>query len=219
MKRYAFFDVDETLINEKSMFSILEETSKKFPWVNSILIKRKLQRLRSTGVERGVVNRAFYKEFCGLSKAEIQKIAEAYIRNRLESEQGFIITSVIQVFEEYRQNGFEPVFVSGSALDFIQPLARHLRVQHSLATRLTCDAEGKYTGEIEGEPMIGQEKRRAVLEFILQHEVDPLNCAAFGDHLSDLPFLEITGDPHVVATSDERLVSIARQRGWPVITP
>ncbi len=219
MNRYAFFDVDETIINEKSMFSVLEAISHHFPNINSAAIRKRLQILRSSGVERDVVNRAFYKELHGLPQLAVQALAKKHITRRLVSKNAYIIENVMVEFDKCRRNGFEPVFVSGSALDFIQPLAKHLHVAYCLATRLICDAAGNYTGEIEGEPMIGQGKRHAVLTFLHQRNADPINCAAFGDHLSDLAFLEIMGHPHVVATSDSRLISIARQRGWPVIYP
>lgn len=219
MKRFAFFDVDETIIYEKSMFSILDEISKIFPSVQPGMIQKCLQELRNKGVERSIINRAFYKELKGLPRRSIIDISNNYIDKRIRDNNKFLISKVISMMDLYREKGYSPVFISGSAIDFILPLAKYLHVTYCLATKLVIDKDGIYTGEIEGKSMIGEGKRHSIQDFLRQHAVEASFCAGFGDHTSDLSFLELIGEPHVVATSDEKLVFIAQQRGWPVIYP
>jgi phosphoserine phosphatase len=45
---------------------------------------------------------------------------------------------------------------------------------------------------------------------------NPAESYAYGDTSSDIPFLELFGQPHVV-DPDQRLASEAKLRGWPVI--
>lgn len=219
MKRFAFFDVDETIIYEKSMFSILDEINKIFPSVQPRIIQKRLQELRNKGVDRSIVNREFYKELKGLPRRGVINISNNYINKRIRDNNKFLIPEVINMMEFYREKGYSPAFISGSAVDFILPLAKHLHVKYCLATKLVIDKDGIYTGEIEGQSMIGEGKRNSIQDFLRQHAVEASVCAGFGDHTSDLAFLEFTGEPHVVATSDEKLVFIAQQRGWPVIYP
>lgn len=219
IKRFAFFDVDETLIYEKSMFSIISEINKKFPYINPVLIQSRLQKMRDEKLDRSIVNIAFYRELKGLLRSDVVYIAREYFNKKIKSRDEFIIRSVVTQLETYRLKGYYPVFVSGSATDFIFPLAEYLNVKYCLATELKLDADGKYTGEIAGGSMIGPGKREAIINFLSKYSVSPLSCAGFGDHLSDLDFLELIGEPHIVANGDSKLVHIANDRNWPVIYP
>lgn len=217
MIHYAFYDVDETIIHEKSMFTVLREISKRIPSIRPDEINAGLQKMRSAGDDRAVVNRQFYRALKGLRQQEVREIAQSYMDGRLSGSEAFLIEPVVSELEALRSKGYVPVFVSGSAVDFILPLARHLAVEHCLATRLSVDAEGRYTGEIAGHSMIGQGKRTAVLDFLSDHAGDPAACAGFGDHISDLSFLELVGQPHVVGAHDAALNDIASKRGWPTL--
>ncbi|WP_446470476.1 HAD family hydrolase [Xenorhabdus stockiae] len=219
VEKFAFFDVDETIIYEKSMFSILSQISRFYDAIKPDEINQRLQKMRNAGLDRAMVNRAFYRELKGLLREDVIRISEHYIHNKIKNGERFIIPNVTSQMELYRSKGYEPVFVSGSATDFIRPLAEYLNVVHCLATELCITSDGKYTGEILGDSMIGSGKRTAILNFLSGYSIDPLACAGFGDHLSDLAFLEITGEPHVVASGDKSLVSVALQRSWPVIYP
>lgn len=219
MKKFSFFDVDETIIYEKSMFSILTEISKHFIYIKPDKIQERLQKMRNAGMDRATVNGAFYKELKGLLKDDVCTISQKYIYNKIANNKKFIIKKVVSQLELYRRENYQPVFLSGSAIDFIKPLADYLNVEHCLATHLAINDEGKYTGEIDGGSMIGEGKKNAVIKFLSSYHVDPMNCAGFGDHISDLDFLELVGEPHVVATNDKNLVSIAAKRNWPVIYP
>lgn len=219
MIHFAFFDVDETIILENSMFAILTRVSEQAPSIKPAVVSERLQKMCSFGHDRAVINREFYREFKGLPRDEVRDISAKYIYDSLAKKGRFIVETVVSQLEHYRGKGYQPVFVSGSAVDFIEPLAAHLRVRHCLATWLEVDSDGRYTGEIKGEPMIGVGKRTAVQDFLALYGGKPEDCAGFGDHISDLPFLEIVGQPHVVGPYDHALIAIASQRGWPVLSP
>ncbi|EJU31807.1 MULTISPECIES: HAD family hydrolase [Klebsiella] len=219
MKRFSFFDVDETIIYEKSMFSVLTEISKHYIHIKPKEIQERLQKMRNAGMDRATVNGAFYKELKGLLKDDVCTISQKYICDKITSNKKFIIKKVVYQLELYRRENYQPVFLSGSAIDFIKPLANYLNVEYCLATHLVINDEGKYTGDIDGGSMIGEGKRNALMKFLSSSHVDPINCAGFGDHISDLGFLELVGEPHVVATNDKNLVAIAEKRNWPIIYP
>lgn len=65
---------------------------------------------------------------------------------------------------------------------------------------------GVLTGELVGPPMIGEGKRRAVRALLARRPaIDPGDCHAYGDHVSDLPMLQEVGHPTVVGGSPELL--------------
>ncbi|KZL14448.1 haloacid dehalogenase-like hydrolase [Pseudovibrio axinellae] len=215
---FAFFDVDETLVCEKTMFSILNELALHFVNLTAADLIKHLRDLRLQGRPREDVNRAFYHALKGLSRWDTRAIAATYIEKRVLQNEfyPFFIPETIMRLKELRTNGFEPVFVSGSAYDFLFKLAETLGVNHILATELEVDANGVYTGEIAGRCMIGDGKTEAVRAFMQTHQADPMVCHAYGDHISDAGFISLVGNGYFVEGNSDA-EALAVERGWPII--
>lgn len=115
------------------------------------------------------------------------RIAYDYIQSRIveDNEQQFLITNSVALLRELQRQRVIPVFVSGSACDFLGALADYLDVNHVLATNLEVSKEGKYTGKVHGRIMIGSGKAEAVSEFLKQQAVDPAVCYGIRDHPTD----------------------------------
>jgi HAD superfamily hydrolase (TIGR01490 family) len=115
---------------------------------------------------------------------------------------------------EHRAAGRRIVLVTGS-LDFIMaPLAEDLRADDVIASSLV-EANGRFTGELDGPPIGQEEKRRRVLEFARANAIDLSQSYAYGDAIADLPMLEAVGFPHTV-NPDKALGAVAKTRGWTV---
>lgn len=215
---FAFFDVDETLVIEKTMFTVLGALSERLPSLDAASLISHLQDLRRQGRSRAEVNRAFYRGLGGLPRNVVVSIARTYIQNRIsESDRRpFFIPACVAQLKALRHQGVAPVFVSGSACDFLASIAEHLEVEYVLATRLQVSAAGRYTGEIDGRCMIGAGKAAAVAEFLAEHSVDPTQCFGFGDHPSDEPFISLLGAGAIVAGNPET-ERLARERNWVLI--
>jgi HAD superfamily hydrolase (TIGR01490 family) len=218
--RFAFFDVDETLIDLKSMFSFRayyyrHRLGNLRGQLANWLAQRRLQQLLKQGRDRSYVNRAFYREFRGHSPADMAECARRWFAEA-SSQPSFYIKPVLNALQRHRANGIEPVFVSGSSLEILQPLADALGVRHLLVNRLAVE-HGRFTGEILPPQTIGQGKRDAIEAFLNQHGAQGADCYGYGDHASDLALLEAIGHPNVVAR-DPVLLAIANERGWPVLT-
>ncbi|MFT6914703.1 MAG: HAD superfamily hydrolase (TIGR01490 family) [Motiliproteus sp.] len=215
---FAFFDVDETLIVEKSMFCMLHEIEKHLGGINASDIRHRLQRMAREGEERAQVNLAYYRALAGLPRSEVQQLAADYVRRRLQADatEPYLIQPVVNQLQQLQADGITPVFLSGSAVDFLTPLADHLNVHHILATQLRVDTAGFYTGELACQPMIGTGKRQALINFADQHQSRLSECYAFGDHSSDAQYLSLVGRARIVS-GDVQLEQLAQQQGWPII--
>jgi HAD superfamily hydrolase (TIGR01490 family) len=215
---YAFFDVDGTLLNMKSMFSFHDywyrrwlpahsaAASDEFEDVTAIL-----RALTENGSPRELVNRRYYEFFAGRSIEAMAACAKAWARSVL-ADPGLFIPEVLDELGSLRARGVEPVFVSGSFLEILQPIAEHLGVREVLATRL-LQAGGKYTGRFEAPQTIGAGKAVAITAFLARGPGQAAECWAFGDDVSDLPMLEAVGRP-VAVIGDPELGAIARARNW-----
>lgn len=216
--RFAFFDVDETLINLKSMFSFRAFYHRhRFGALCGPLADRLAhRRLMANGRDRAEVNRAFYRAFRGHSQLAFAACARKWFAE-VSKQPSLYIAPVLDALQRHRAEGIEPVFVSGSSVEILQPLADALGVRHVLANRLEV-SRGRFTGELLPPQTIGDGKRAAVDAFLAQHGASAARCYGYGDHLSDLPLLEAVGLPTVVVR-DPALVEVAHARGWPVLNP
>ena len=89
---------------------------------------------------------------------------------------------------------------------------------YSVATNMIVDANGNYTREVDGLPMEGQEKLRAVEEFANERfgEGGWELAYSYGNHHSDAILLDAATVPFAV-NPNRPLERIARRRGWPVL--
>lgn len=202
----AFSDVDETLIDRKSMFDFM-----RFQLVSRYgstgeeqyrRIAQGLQRKAAAGAPRSTVNRDYYREYAGESAAQLEALGREWFEVSA-ADPGFFIRETLDELAEHRAAGAEIVLVSGSFLPCLAPIAERVGAAHVLCTTPIV-LDGVYTGEVF-EPMIGDGKRSAVLRMLAEHPgVSPLACYAFGDHPSDFPMLDCVGNPRGVG--DEPLM-------------
>lgn len=215
----VFFDVDGTLIRIKSMFSFLKYYSRYKSKINNFkyyfyLIKTFI--LQKLGVSRELINQQYYKNFANEKTHEVMALGERWWRY-VSSSNDLYNDKVVRELIKHRKNGAEIVFVSGSMPACIDPLAKELGAQHCLLTSLEVH-NGYYTGKLNGISNINEGKRKRILEFINNYTqpIDLNQCFAYGDHQSDLPMLELVGNP-VVVGKNKFLVEAARKQGWKII--
>ncbi len=217
--RYAFFDVDETLIGIKSMFSFRDFYLRWTLGVEQGTAAQKhaqtqVQEQVARGLERTEINRLFWESFRGFEQTDVQQAAYAW-HQQVRQKPGYFIQQAVAALRQHQQEGTEPVFVSGSCIDILMPLATELGVKTLLTNRLEVE-QGRFTGKLLPPQTIGAGKRQAMVDFLEESDALACDCYAYGDHLSDLPLLETVGHPRVVAGNTD-LVSVARHRGWPVL--
>ncbi|EPX76396.1 HAD family hydrolase [Salipiger mucosus] len=215
-RAFAFFDVDETLIVEKSMFTVLDALGRDAPGFDAAGHRSAITRMRDKGYSRASVNRYFYRGLAGLEVSRVERVAAAYFADRAASSSPLFIASTTERLRALADSGISAVAVSGSAEVFIRPVMAMLGIRHVLATRLATEIADRLTGEIKGACMIGEGKTEAVHTFLEREGADAAGCWGFGDHLSDFPFLEMLGHPHIVAGNADAVAEAGR-RGWPVL--
>lgn len=112
------------------------------------------------------------------------------------------------------QDAGRPAFiVSAAGNDVVETLAGVLGMEGGIGTRYEVDADGAYTGRLDGPFVYGKGKVEAMREFASRHEIDLAASYAYSDSLSDLPMLRAVGNP-VAVNPDPPLAEIARAEGW-----
>src|SRR5204863_3100373 len=90
----------------------------------------------------------------------------------------------------------------------------HLGVDDVIATRARIDEHGRYTGELEFYAY-GPHKADAIREMAVKEGLDLAGSYAYSDSITDLPMLELVGNP-VAVNPDRELARVARDREWEV---
>lgn len=209
----AFFDVDETLVTAKTMFSFLEfhlAAGGRPPQAYD-QARAELQGLSAQGMAREEVNRAYYRLYAGAEVATLRRQGEQWFEHQLATAPGFFHRPGVDALRRHQAAGDQIVLVSGSFFPCLEPIARHLGAHDALGTpQLT--AGGRLTGEVS-HPMIGPAKGRSARAWARTHGLDPAHCSAYGDHSTDLDLLRAVGHPFAVGDDPVLLAEITRTGG------
>jgi HAD superfamily hydrolase (TIGR01490 family) len=121
--------------------------------------------------------------------------------------------------------GHAIVIVTGTLEPLAKAIARVLEVEIATsgfaATIRVCptrleEIDGRWTGRILGQAMLGEAKAQAVRKLAAEMRLDLSQCWAYGDSAKDRWMLEAVGKPTAVNPTP-KLARIARKRGWPVL--
>jgi HAD superfamily hydrolase (TIGR01490 family) len=120
----------------------------------------------------------------------------------------------LELLEEHRRRGEPSYIVSAALQEVVDALARDLGFDGALGT--VCEVEdGVYTGR-GLRSLHGENKAAAVRDLAADEGYDLGVSTAYSDSHTDLPFLELVGNP-VVVNPDRELRRVAQARGWPVL--
>ncbi|WP_262056976.1 HAD family hydrolase [Streptomyces sp. STR69] len=211
----VFCDVDETLIHCKGLLEFLDhyfaERHGPHGRRHAAGVRAQLAAVTAAGGGRDEANALFYRAWRGEPLAEVRRSGRRWYAVR-RSAGGFFVDATRTALRRHRAQGAELALVSGSFAAVLDPLAEECGAAHILCTRPVV-ADGVLTGEVTGAPMIGEGKRRAVRALLARHpHVDPADCHAYGDHVSDLPMLLEVGHPTVVGESAALLEGLRAAR-------
>lgn len=211
----AFFDVDETVLSVKSMFSFLQFhlAARGEPGSTFARVTNPLRTAAGEGSSREEINRSYYRLLAGEPTRGLAATGRAWFE-QMVVRPGFFHDHVVQELIELRDGG--PVhLISGSFFACLDPVADHLGVT-AVGTRPLV-RRGELTGEVLV-PVVGVAKAHAVSAVAAAAGLDLAGCSAYGDHLSDRTMLELVGFP-VVVGGDRQLRDVAERSGWRVLDP
>ena len=125
----------------------------------------------------------------------------------------YIYAEARELLDWHRERQHAIAIVTASASVMVEPIATELQVDHLIATELGV-AEGKFTGEVLHFNK-GTAKVERIRELADAHGYDLKESFAYSDSATDLPMLELVGNP-VAVNPDRPLRKTAMSRGWPI---
>ena len=148
----------------------------------------------------------------GRSVDEIEALMDAFTREMLVPR---LHEGAVAALRAQRSAGGRVVILSAALDPLVRGLARELGVAESVGTALEV-RDDRFTGEVVGRAVYGDEKLRAARRVLDVARLDALECSAYADHETDVALLESVGHP-VAVNPRPGLLRVARERGWPVI--
>ena len=211
----AFFDLDKTIIARSSPLVLGRSFFKEGLIGRSMLLKSLYAQLvlHLMGADEEKMER-FRVEAARLTAGwEADKVREVVTEVLEGLISPLIYAEALELMHDHRQAGRLICIVSSSPEEIVQPLARMLRADRHIATRPRIE-DGKYTGELDFYAY-GPHKAEAIKELAAELGIHLERSFAYSDSVTDLPMLEVVGNP-VVVNPDRALRRLAEERSWAV---
>ena len=125
----------------------------------------------------------------------------------------FIYAEARELIEWHREQGHSIAIVTASASIMVQPIAKELGADHLFATELE-EKDGRFTGAVMHFNK-GHAKVERIRELVAEHGYDLDESYAYSDAATDIPMLELVGNP-VAVNPDRPLKKRATEESWPI---
>jgi HAD superfamily hydrolase (TIGR01490 family) len=139
--------------------------------------------------------------------------ADLFYRDELKP---MLAPGIISRLRQHQADGHLTVIISGQIRQVLEPMTGDLGLDAVIGTELEVGPDGLMTGRPRGTMCIGDAKVALAQRLAAEHGVDLGRSYAYTDHYTDLPLLEIVGNPVAVAP-EKQLLAESRRRGWPVL--
>lgn len=123
-----------------------------------------------------------------------------------------------ELVRSHQSAGHACALVTATTRFVAQAFGQVLGLADVLATEPEVDLQGRYTGEIVGEPCFREHKIAHVQAWLARRGVDLATVRRswfYSDSINDLPLLQAVSDP-VVVNPDPALRAYAAAHGWPL---
>lgn len=209
----AFFDLDKTIIATSSAFAFGKEflhngmITRQEAW-DLYLSKAQYMLMGQSSEKMDSTRDALAQMVAGWEVDDIQRITRDTLREVVAPA---IYAEARELIDAHRAKGHHIIIISASAKILVEPIAQELGVDTVVATEMAIE-NGKLTGEIT-RYLKGEAKAEAVRQFAADHNFDLDASFAYSDSATDIPMLELVGNP-VAVNPDRALKKHALANGW-----
>lgn len=218
--RVAIFDFDGTIYAEET-FTLLMKHLKEHPTYHSSYkrfyraivppyIANKLKLYPDNKMKKRSMQ-LYLEAFNGLTKQEM----DIYFSGIKATMQQDFNAKVLERLKRHQEENIHILLVSGAYTQFLERVTDGLVFNQIIGTDIFYKDDKVYTKNAINH-VNGQQKTLKVHEALDGHQIDWENSYAYGDSFSDMPVLELVGNP-VAVRPEEKLRSLANARGWEVM--
>jgi HAD superfamily hydrolase (TIGR01490 family) len=213
----AFFDLDKTLMAGSSGM-VWARVSYEAGGISRRLMARWAvdhlrYRLRGSSDEAAAELMTEVQELLrGMPARDLERLGPLVLAGVLPR----IYPQMLDEVHAHQDAGRATFIISAAGVELVEMLARVLGMDGGIGTRYAVDAEGRFTGELDGPFMYGEGKVAALRRYADEHDLDLTESFAYSDSASDLPMLRAVGNA-VVVNPDDALLEVARAEDWQVM--
>ena len=218
--RYAFFDLDGTLLPWDTQLLFADFVLRRQPWRRVLLLPVLLVLpLKAVGlVSSRFVKRVFLGFLAGMSGAEVLALAEEFAGHVVDR---WIWPEMREAIEARRREGCILVLNTASPSFYAEPIARRLDFSHCLSTDVEIPERMPWIPVFPG----ANNKREA--KIVAMRERGPLSpdtvlpipgSWTYTDSSADLPLLTCA-EHGVLVDPRPALAAMAQERGWTILRP
>jgi HAD superfamily hydrolase (TIGR01490 family) len=213
----AFFDLDKTLMAGSSGLHF-GRAARNAGWLTRgdmarFGVEHVRYRVRgSTDQATQALLTEVTEKLTGITEGELVRMAPEILAGVLPR----VYPEMLDEVAAHREAGRLTFIVSAAGDGMVRMLAQVLGMSGGIGTRYELDAEGAYTGRLDGPFMYGEGKLTALERFAAEHDIELAESFAYSDSASDLPMLRAVGNP-VAVNPDDDLAEVAANEGWRVM--
>ena len=213
----AFFDLDKTIVARSSPLALGRSFFSAGLITRSSLLKSIYAQFvfHLMGADESKMEKMREEAAKLTSGWEQEKVRQVVTEVLEEVISPLIYAEALELIHDHRAAGRLICIVSSSPEEIVEPLAKMLDVDRWIATKPKV-VDGRYTGELEYYAY-GPAKAEAIDDLATELDLDLEGSFAYTDSPTDLPMLELVGNP-VAVNPDRALRRIAQDRGWRIDT-
>ncbi|WP_391209095.1 HAD family hydrolase [Psychrobacillus sp. L4] len=218
--RVAIFDFDGTLYAEET-FKLLMNHLKEHPIYHSKYkkfyraivppyIANKLK-LYPTSKMKDFSMQLYLKAFEGVSISEMDRYF-GELKDRMQKD---FNPEVVTRLEKHQSENIHILLVSGAYTQFLHCVTAGMTFDQIIGTNIPYK-ENRLDTQTRITHVNGPQKTINILKALKGQQIDWENSYAYGDSYSDLPVLELVGNP-VAVKPENKLRKTAMDNGWEII--
>ena len=216
--RLALFDLDHTLLPIDSDYSWGQFTIT-LGWTDPVEFARRNDEFYAH-YQSGTLDIHAYVRFAteAFRLRGPQAAAEGHRRFMQEVIQPAIRPEALALVDRHRQAGDRLMVITATNEFVTRPIVALFGITDMISVELERDANGWYSGEIQGVPSMREGKVQRLQQWLAQQGLswDGVEATFYSDSVNDLPLLGRVQHP-VATNPDSRLRDHALQQGWPIL--
>ncbi len=215
MQPLAIFDLDNTLLNGDSDHAWGEFLCRK--GVVDAEEYRKANDYFYEQYKSGSMNIFEFLEFAlrPLAANSNETLAQWHAEFMQDVIEPMMLPKAAELLRKHREAGEHLMIITATNRFVTGPIAEQLGVDTIIATDPEM-VNGKYTGKVAGTPCFQAGKVERLNTWLAENGATLAGSSFYSDSINDLPLLEKVDHP-VAVNPDEKLTTVATQRGWPIL--
>lgn len=210
MKKLAIFDIDFTITSKETLMELfrfsLKKDKKNIKYLPRAIYSGLMYVLGVFDEKR--VKECFLKFLENKSEEDIDLLVKDFYENRLSK---LLYSDALDMIKKLKKEGCDIYLISASPEFYLKEFYSIKEVDKVIGTRFAFE-KGKFVRKMIGENCKGEEKVKRLKEVLAKEniQVDYANSYMFSDSLSDLPLLNLVGNPYLINYKKKHNIEILR---------